>query len=82
MHSLPQAVVAGHGVAGLAISLLSFVTTWRASRSDAAPTPQEVSLPAFEYFSTAATVVGLGLLGYLLLPCIPFVQFWNSPEGS
>lgn len=77
-----QAVVAGQGLAGLAVSLLSFLTTWLyPPHTHTTLTPEDVRPAAFAYFTGAAGVMAWSLLGYLTFPYLPFAQQHTVPEG-
>ena len=76
-------MVAGQGLAGLSVSLLSFLTIWlNPPHTHLAPTPADVRPAAFAYFTCAAAVMGISLLGYLAFPYMPFAQLHTLPEGS
>lgn len=73
-----QALVLGQSIAGVATSLLSFITIWgTAPGQQEFPSSADVGPAAVTYFLACATVVCLGILGYWLLPSIDFVQHWT-----
>ena len=79
----PQALVLGQSLAGVATSVLSFVTIWTSAASQhELPTPEDVQSAAVQYFVVCAAVVALGLIGYVTLPHMQFVQHWTLRDGE
>ena len=79
----PQALVLGQSLAGVATSVLSFATIWTSAASQhELPTPEDVQPAAVQYFVVCAAVVALGLVGYVTLPHMHFVQHWTLRDGE
>jgi hypothetical protein len=69
-----QGVLAGQAVAGVAVSVLSFVTLWASPVSGAAATARSLALPAFLYFAAATTTMVACVVGYTAMWRWRFVQ--------
>jgi hypothetical protein len=75
--------VLGQSIAGVATSVLSFVTIWGTPPGQQEfPSSEDVATAAVTYFLACSAVVCLGILGYWLLPSIDFVQHWTLREGE
>lgn len=78
-----QALVIGQSLAGVATSLLSFLTILgSASSQHGWPTAEDVRPAAVKYFAACALTVLMGLAGYLILPQLHFLQHWTLIQGD
>jgi len=78
-----QGVLAGQAVAGVAVSVLSFVTLWATPLSGTAATARSLALPAFLYFATATATTVLSAAAYVGMWRRPFVKaHWGSVGGQ
>ena len=74
-----QGVLAGQAVAGVAVSVLSFITLWAAPVSGAAATARSLTLPAFLYFAAATATMVACVVGYTAMWRWPFVRLhWGN----
>lgn len=80
----PQATSVGQAVAGFAVSVLSFLTTWAALVPEPGEErgPRDVAVTAFAYFGLSAAVVVASMAGYWMLQLIPFwLRHTSSHSG-
>ena len=74
----------GQAVAGFAVSVLSFLTTWAALVPEPGEErgPGDVAVTAFAYFGLSAAVVVASMAGYWLLQLIPFWLHYTSSHSG
>ena len=79
-----QATSVGQAVAGFAVSVLSFLTTWAAlvPKPGEERGPGDVAATAFAYFGLSAAVVVASMAGYWLLQLIPFWLHYTSSHSG
>ena len=79
-----QATSVGQAVAGFAVSVLSFITTWAAlvPESGQERSPADVAVTAFAYFTLSAAVVVASIAGYFLLQYLPFWLHHTSSHSG
>ena len=76
-----QGVLAGQAVAGVSVSVVSFVTLWAAPPA-AAPTAGAVAAPAIMYFVAATAVMALCAAAYAYMWKLPYVRCRWGIEGA
>ena len=79
-----QATSVGQAVAGFAVSVLSFITTWAALVPDPGQerSPADVAVTAFAYFTLSAAVIVASVAGYFLLQYLPFWLHHTSSHSG
>lgn len=79
-----QATSVGQAIAGFAVSILSFLTTWAALVPEPGDerSPGDVAVMAFAYFGLSAAVVVASMAGYWLLQHIPFWLHYTSSHSG
>ncbi|CAL5222718.1 g5121 [Coccomyxa viridis] len=79
-----QATSVGQAVAGFAVSVLSFLTTWAALVPEPGEErgPRDVAMTAFAYFGLSAAVVVASMAGYWMLQLIPFWLHYTSSHSG
>lgn len=79
-----QATSVGQAVAGFAVSVLSFITTWAALVPEPGQerSPADVAVTAFAYFTLSAAVIVASVAGYFLLQYLPFWLHHTSSHSS
>ena len=79
-----QATSVGQAVAGFAVSVLSFLTTWAALVPEPGEErgPRDVAVTAFAYFGLSAAVVAASMAGYWMLQFVPFWLHYTSSHSG
>ena len=79
-----QATSVGQAVAGFAVSVLSFITTWAALVPEPGQerSPADVAVTAFAYFTLSAAVIVASVAGYFLLQYLPFWLHHTSSHSG
>ena len=79
-----QATSVGQAVAGVAVSVLSFCTTWAAPvpESGQEKGPADVAGTAFAYFGLSAAVIVASGAGYWMLQFLPFWLHHTSSNSG
>ena len=79
-----QATSVGQAVAGFAVSVLSFITTWAAlvPKPGQERSPADVAITAFAYFTLSAAVIVASVAGYFLLQYLPFWLHHTSSHSG
>ena len=74
----------GQAVAGFAVSVLSFLTTWAALVPEPGEErgPRDVAVTAFAYFGLSAAVVVASMAGYWMLQLIPFWLHYTASHSG